>query len=119
NYDLEKDMIIIGINDQDEYVAYKIVEVFGDGTARVTYPAIDEIYAELEVYGNYDFDFHDLMASPDIEAEMISNIKNSDFFSNLISKAYAESEQGLVKPDVTFQVDPDTGIVQFKTVITL
>ena len=120
NQNLEEDTIIFGMNDRDEYVAYKIAEVLSDGSAEITYPAIDEIYAELEVYGNYDFDFHDLVANPDIKAELISNIKKSDFFSNLVTEAYAEEEDhGTTGLDVEFQIDSNTNAVQFKAIITL
>src|SRR5699024_7684761 len=120
NQNLEEDSIIFGMNDREEYVAYKIAEVFSDGTAEVTYHAIDEIYSELDVYGNYDFDFHDLVANHDIEAELISNIKKSDFFSNLVTEAYAEGEDhGRIGLDVEFQIDSNTNAVQSKAIITL
>lgn len=81
--------IIFGKNAADDYVAYKIEEILSDGTAAVSAPALDEIYSVLEVYGDYQFDVSDIVANPDLEAEIEENIRKSDFFSLLSTTAYA------------------------------
>ena len=45
--------ILLGQDKNNEYVVYKVSEISENGTAIVSDPAIDEIYSDLEVYGEY------------------------------------------------------------------
>ncbi len=111
--------IVFGANDNGEYVAYKISEIRDDGTASVTVPAIDEIYSELDVYGDYDFDVDDLIANENLEIEIAENTKNSNFYSALIMEAYAlgKTDKGAV--DVSITRDSNTNSLDTKIKITL
>ncbi len=98
--------IIFGKDKDDEYVIYKVTELNGDGSANVTDPALDEIYSDLEVYGEYVWDVDDIVANPDLEIEIIENVKRSDFFKSLMITAYAEDDEA----DAEFEVNitPDS-----------
>ena len=76
------------INDKFDS-AYKVIEVREDGTAKVAIPGLDEIFAELEVYGDYTWDVEDVVFNPELEVEMINNIRSSGFFKSLMTVAYA------------------------------
>lgn len=55
--------IVFGLNNNNEYVVYKIEEILDDKTAAVVTPAIDEIYSQLEVYGEYEFDVNNIASN--------------------------------------------------------
>lgn len=120
DFDLKEDDIIFGLNEDEEYVAYKVSEVINQGRAQVTIPAIDEIYAELEVYGEYEFDFNDIVSNPEIEAKLVNNIKSSNFYSSLLTTAYAEEKDaGEVDIYLEYEPNPKTNALKIKVVITL
>ena len=81
--------ILFGPDGAEGYAAYKVEELLGDGTASVTAPALDEIYETLEVCGTYEFDVDQIVTNPDLEVEIIQNVKKSSFYSALITAAYA------------------------------
>ena len=81
--------ILFGTNKNNEYVVYKITQLMDDGTAAVAVPAIDEIYQDLQVYGEYVCDVNEIAANPDLKIEIIENVRQSDFFSALMLTAYA------------------------------
>jgi len=95
--------ILFGTNDEGEYVVHKISEIMGDGTAKVTTPAIDEIYSDLDIYGEYEFDVDELTTNPDLEIEIVENVKKSPFYAALITTAYAADmpKDGTVTASIT------------------
>lgn len=96
-------MILFSEGDDGEYLAYKIVEVNRDGTAEVVVPALDEIYSELEIYGEYEWDVTQIAANPDLEIEILENVKNSSFYESLLLTAYADEDKkdGSVEINIT------------------
>lgn len=73
--------------------AFKIVEVYGDGTAAVETPALDEIFSDLQVYGEYTWDVNELEWSEAQELEIEESIRSSAFFDSLLTAAYAADEK--------------------------
>ncbi len=69
--------------------AYKVVEILEDGTIKTETPALDEIFSDLQVYGEYTWDAGQIEWSEDLETEIIENIRNSSFFDSLMKVAYA------------------------------
>lgn len=115
-----KNDIIFGKDKNGEYAVYKIEEILDENTASISIPAIDEIYSELEVYGEYEWDINDIVSNPDIETEIIKNIKESSFFDSLISTAYAaEDTPREGKLEVKFNADKDTNSIEIQFKITL
>lgn len=82
--------IVLGKNAQNEDIAYKINEILDDNTAVVSTPALDEIFSELEVYGEYEWNADQLVTNPDLEIEIEENVRSSNFFKALMIKAYAD-----------------------------
>ncbi|MBE6949024.1 MAG: hypothetical protein E7456_04180 [Ruminococcaceae bacterium] len=111
--------IIFGQDANNEYVVYKVTEVNSDGTATVTDPAIDEIYSDLEVYGEYVWDVDDIVSNPDLEIEIIENVKQSSFFSSLMLTAYAAETPRDGKFDVKITPDNDKNSIEIEITITL
>ena len=111
--------IIFGQDANNEYVVYKVTEINSDGTATVTDPAIDEIYSDLEVYGEYVWDVDDIVSNPDLEIEIIENVKQSSFFSALMLTAYAEEAPRDGKFDVKITPDNDNNSIEIEITITL
>lgn len=111
--------IIFGKNAEDEYVVYKIDEILDDGTANVSAPAIDEIYSDLNVYGEYEFDVEELVANPDLEIEIIDNVRRSSFYSGLIMTAYASDAHEDGAFDVSITPDKKSNTLEIKIKITL
>ena len=85
--------ILFGLDQDDNYEAYKITAVNADGTATVEIPALDEIYSSLDVYNTYTWDVDDIIANPDLEIEIAENVRNSEFYNSLIVTAYAAEEE--------------------------
>ncbi len=85
--------IVFGKDENGDYVVYRIDELLGGGKAAISTPAIDEIYSDLDVYGQYTWDVHDIVTNPDIEIEIIENVKNSNFVKSLFTSAYADYEK--------------------------
>ncbi len=110
--------IVFGANKNDEYVVYKISEILDDGTALVTTPAIDEIYSELDVYGEYEFDANAIIVNPDLEAEIIENVKNSNFYSALTLAVYAADTHEDGAFDVSITPDAKTNSLEIVIKIT-
>jgi hypothetical protein len=98
--------IIIGKDDEGNLVSYKITELLDNNQASVAQPALEEIYQELELYGEYTWSVEDITANPELEVEITENVKKSSFYASLISTAYAADE----KKDGTIKVNikPDT-----------
>ena len=111
--------IVFGTNENDEYVAYKISEILDDKTATVTIPAIDEIYSDLQVYGEYEFDVNELTTNPDLEVEIIENVKKSNFYSALITTAYAADTYKDGDFEVSIKPDTRTNSLEVEIKITL
>lgn len=111
--------ILFGTNSNNENVVYKITEVMDNGTAAVTIPAIEEIYAELDVYGEYEFDVNQLVSNPDLEVEITENVKQSTFYSTLIMTAYAADTRHDGEIEVSIVPDIKTGSIQIEIKITL
>ena len=111
--------IIFGQNEKDEYLVYKIDEILDDGTASVSVPAIDEIYSNLNIYGEYEFDVEELVTNPDLEIEIIENVRRSGFYSGLIMTAYASDVHEDGSLDVSITPDKKTNTLEIKIKITL
>lgn len=111
--------IIFGQDANNEYVVYKVTEINSDGTATVTDPAIDEIYSDLEVYGEYVWDVDDIVSNPDLEIEIIENVKQSSFFNSLMLTAYAAEAPRDGKFDVKITPDNDNNSIEIEITITL
>lgn len=112
--------IIFGKDKNGEYAVYKIEEILDENTASISIPAIDEIYSELEIYGKYEWDANDIVSNPDIETEIIKNVKESSFFDSLISTAYAaEDTPREGKLNVKLNSDKDTNSIEVQIKITL
>lgn len=111
--------IIYGTSASGETVAYKIVETLADNQARVEIPALDEIFAELDVYGEYTWDVDQLVANPDIEAEIIANVRQSSFFDNLMVEAYAAEIPRAGKLEVKCMPNSATGTIEIEIKITM
>lgn len=119
-FELEDNAILFGQNEEDEYVIYKISEIIDEDTAQVTMPALDEIYSELEVYGEYAFDFSDIIINPEIEAQLVENFKNTSFFSNLVTTAYAEEKDyGNIEVTLEYTPNPQKNSIEIELVVTL
>lgn len=82
--------LIFGKNENEKEVVYKITDTIAEDTFTVTPPALDEIYDELEVYGEYPFDFSEVVANPALEAQVIDLVEQSDFFEELKMAAYSD-----------------------------
>lgn len=108
--------ILFGPNGADGYAVYKVEELLEDGTASVTVPALDEIYEELEVCGTYQFDVDEIAANPDLEVEILQNVKKSSFYSALITAAYAADvpEDGELEVSITPDSEKNTLEVEIK-----
>lgn len=115
--------------EQDKYEAYKIVSVSGN-TATIEIPALDEIYKELEIYNDYEFDVDYISDESAMELEVIDNLVSSDFYNDVISVAYggeyssgAEyiSENSLSVEDYEFSLkkDEEENSVSFSLTIPL
>lgn len=111
--------IVFGKDTNQDYVVYKITGINDDNTASVEAPAVDEIYSDLEVYGEYTWSVKDIIANPDLEFEIVENVKKSSFYDSLIKKAYAaeEPKDGSIK--VKFQEGDDPNTMEVEIQITL
>ena len=117
--DAQPGEIVFGTNANNEYVVYKVSEIMDDGTATVTVPAIDEIYSDLEIYGEYEFDVNELATNPDLEVEIIENVKQSSFYSALIMTAYAAERHEDGAFDVSITPDTKANSLEIRIKITL
>ena len=97
--------IVVGQNSGDEYIAYKITELLDNNSASVEQPALEEIYDELEVYGEYVLSIDDIVSNPDLEVEIIENVRNSSFYDSLVTTAYAEETKKDLGIDVKIKND--------------
>lgn len=111
--------LVYGLNKTGDSVAYKIKEVNEDGTFTSTFPAVEEIYSALEVYGEYELDFNDTLSNPKLETEIVSQIKNSDFYSALVMKAYKEVDNENIAIFVEIVEDAETKMLVFKIGLTI
>lgn len=118
--EVQANNIVFGKDEAGKYVVYKISEVRDDGTATVTIPAVDEIYEELNVYGEYEFDINQIIDNPELDIEIVENVKKSDFFSNLVLTAYAaEVSYDKTKISVSKTPDFENNAIEIEIVITL
>jgi len=112
--------IIYGVDGNNEYIVYKITELLEDGEALVEEPALDEVFSELEIFGEYNLSIDDILSNPDIETEIVENLKKSSFFSMLIKNAYANdlySNNNIpIKVELT---TPKNGGLEIKVIIQL
>ena len=111
--------IVLGKNAENEYVAYKVNEILDDNTVITSIPALDEIFSELEVYGEYEWDISKLVSNPELEVEIVENVKKSNFFSALMLTAYAEETPPDGAVDVSITPDSKNNAVEVKVTITL
>lgn len=119
NVNITAGNIIFGQDENNEYVVYKVTEINSDGTAVVTDPAIDEIYSDLEVYGEYIWNVDDIVSNPDLEIEIIENVKQSSFFDSLMLTAYAAETPRDGKFDVKITPDNSNNSIEIEITITL
>lgn len=117
--DVQPGEILFGTDENNEYVVYKITQLMDDGTAVVAVPAIDEIYQDLQVYGEYVFDVNEIAANPDLKIEIIENVRQSDFFSALMLAAYAEEPHEDAEFNVSVTPDSATNSLGINITITL
>ncbi len=111
--------IVFGKDEKGNYTVYKITEIHEDGTAAVTIPAVDEIYEELDIYGEYEFDINQIVDNPELDIEIVENVKKSDFFSNLVMTAYAAENYDKTKISVSKTPDFDNNAIEISITITL
>ncbi len=116
---LKEGQILFGQDRSGEYVAYKIQEIIEDGEAKVEIPAIDEIYSELEVCGEYEWDVNEIVVNQELEAQIIKNVKDSFFFKQLMIEAYAEEPKKDGKIDVRIIPDEQNDTLGISIKITL
>ena len=104
NMDIASGDILMGKNGAGEYVAYKVNRILDNGRAEVSAPDLDEIFADLNVYGDYEMDVSDLVINPGLEAEMIENI--IPYIGGEEEKsAYAADDAQI--PELKLSVEPD------------
>ena len=108
--DYETGDIAFGQDENGEYVIYKIVEVYGD-TATVETPAFDEIFEDLQIYGDYRWDVSTLTANPNLEQEVINNVVSSEFYSDLMYAAY-EGDEEKIAMYAARPIDAESSVVQ-------
>lgn len=111
--------LIFGVNEQEKEVMYKVVEAQGEDTFQVERPALDEIYAELELYGKYALDLNRAASNPTLDAEMVQAIQESEFYSALMIKAYAEEKSELLAVDVEVVDHSEDEILEYRIELTL
>jgi len=101
------DQIVYGTNLAGDSVVYRIDKILEDGSLEVSIPTIDEIFSKLDIYGTYHFDVNYLTANPDLEIEILENVKSSEFYLNLLDIAYADEEIKKPSAGVTVKLKPD------------
>lgn len=111
--------IVFGTNAENEYVAYKVNEILDDSTVITSVPALDEIFSELDVYGEYEWDISDIVSNPELEIEIAENVKKSNFFNALMITAYAEETPPDRTVDVSITPDSKDNSINVKIKITL
>lgn len=112
--------ILLGKDSDDKYTAYKITELLdsnGTASAKVEIPAVDEIFDSLEVYGEYRISPKDIIANPDLNAEVVENVRKSGFFNNLMTNAYAAEAKKDAPIDVKFEYKDDELNIEIKFTI--
>lgn len=87
--DVKEGEIVFGQDENGDHVIYRIDEVYLDDTAAVSLPGLDEIYSELDVYGSSSWDLDTIVTNPDLEIEIVENVRSSIFFDSLLRTAYA------------------------------
>ncbi|MFI3251309.1 MAG: carboxypeptidase regulatory-like domain-containing protein, partial [Eubacteriales bacterium] len=118
-FEMNEGDILLGTTSEGEMAAYRVVELLEEGMAEVEIPAVDEIFDEIDIYGTYFFDPNDIVTNPDLEVEIIQNLKNSSFFEGLIQTAYAADTPN--KAAIKTKIDPDLAnrSVDIELIITL
>lgn len=106
--------LVYGFNENGLQVAYKIKEVNEDGSFIFTFPAVEEIYSALAVYGKYPLDFKDLVPNPALETEIVNRIKDSEFYSSLAMKAYGKADNKNINILVEIIENKETAAFSFK-----
>ncbi len=104
-HDVSVGDIIMSEAEGNQFMAYKVKEIIEDGMVSVDTPGLEEIYSDLEVYGEYTLDIDDIIANPELEIEIANNIRNSDFLSSLIQTAYAEEDTPEL-PEIKVKLKP-------------
>lgn len=100
--------------------AFKITELLDEGKARVEVPALDELFSELDVYGEIPWDVNAIEWNSDLELEIAENVRNSGFFRSLVNVAYADDRpQGEVGLTVKAVPDLKTNTVKIEIEIRL
>lgn len=118
NLAVKVDDIVFGKDENGDYVVYKIINVAGD-EATVDIPAIDEVYAELDVYGKYNWDVEEIAANPELEVEIAENFQRSDFYNALMVVAYADDSTKYTGEPVKVKITPDGKTNSLKVDVTL
>lgn len=116
---LQKDDIVLGQNADGEQVVHKIVEVLDDGTAKTVAPTLDEIYSVLDIYGTYHLDVAQIAKNPDLEAEIVDSLQESDFLNALTLTAQAEEKPSNGALSVKVEPDFKAGSLKLEIGITL
>ena len=97
--------ILFGTDENGEYTVHKITKLNDDGTAEVELPALEEVYADLEAYGEVEWDLEQLVMNPEFATEIAENVRNSEFFDRLVLQAYADEID--IPTDIGIEVDPE------------
>ena len=98
--------IIFGQSKDGEYHALKIAELKG-GSASYTIPALDEVYSELNVYGQYGWDIDYISNNPDIAMQIAEDFKNTELYNGLILAASAVEFENGIGDGLKVEIEPD------------
>lgn len=97
--------ILFGTDENGDYAVHKITKLNDDGTAEVELPALEEVYEDLEAYGEVEWDLEQLVINPEFATEIAENVRNSEFFDRLVLQAYADEVD--IPTDIGIEVDPE------------
>lgn len=109
NIDVQVGDVITGENQNHEIVAYKIDKIADDGTAKISTPALEEIYSDLQFTGEYDWNVDEIIGNPDIKVQIADNFRKSGLYAGLIRAAYPKIDPAQKKNDLEIEVDLKKG----------
>lgn len=98
--------IVYGTDTKGNTVIYQIQDVINDQSATVVIPSLDDVYEQLEVYGDYVWDVESIAANPELELEIVENVRNSKFYEALLLTAYA-AEVSIDEGKISGNITPD------------
>lgn len=107
--------------DESGSEAYKVIDVLEDGNLKVESPAFDEIFSDLQIYGEYTWDVDQIEWNDDLESEIIENIRNSSFFNSLVMVAYAaeDSPKKAAGISVNYKKNKENNTIEIEIEINL